>query len=75
MSMTTTDLPKRRAVIRNVSEKEWMAGLDRQAQRYLGISGEEFIRRWKNGYWPDPDSVPSVMRLVMLLPPNIASNR
>jgi hypothetical protein len=33
----------------------------------LGISGEEFLRRWQAGEYPDPDGTP-VMHLVMSLP-------
>ncbi len=42
--------------------------LDRQARRYLHISGKEFVRRWKSGYWQHPDQVPGVISVSMLLP-------
>ncbi|MEX1255011.1 MAG: hypothetical protein WEE64_11800 [Dehalococcoidia bacterium] len=41
--------------------------LDRQARRYLGMSGKEFIRKWHAGEFEDPDQ-PDVMRVAMLLP-------
>ena len=53
---------------RRVSRAEGRAIFDRQARRYLGISGAEFLRRWEAGeYAADPDQ-PGVMDLVMLLP-------
>lgn len=41
---------------------------EQEVHRYLGISAEEFLRRWDAGEWPDPDSVEHVMGLVMLIP-------
>jgi hypothetical protein len=42
--------------------------LDEQTRRYLGISEQEFIRRWKVGkYKNNPDGL-HIMRLAMLLP-------
>lgn len=41
---------------------------DEQARRRLGISGEEFLRRWDAGYYKDPDSDPNVISMVMLVP-------
>jgi hypothetical protein len=41
---------------------------DRQARRYLGMSGDEFLRAWDSGVFDqDPDN-PEVMRVAMLLP-------
>lgn len=55
-----------------LSREEGRYLLDRQARRYLGISGDEFIRRYDAGEYGDPDdrskNPPAVMRLVMLLP-------
>lgn len=68
MTPTTTDTPAEVDVpVREVSREEALAIVDRQARRYLGISGDEFIRRWKSGYWPDPDRVPGVIQVSMLL--------
>jgi hypothetical protein len=39
--------------------------VDEQARKYLGISGEEFIRRWEAGEI-DADEDPDVMRVAML---------
>jgi hypothetical protein len=53
---------------REVSRDEGLQMIDRQARRYLGISGAEFLRRWTRGdYAADPDQ-PGVMDVAMLLP-------
>jgi hypothetical protein len=41
--------------------------LDKQARKYLGMSGEDFVARWEAGEL-DPDDSPDVMRVAMLLP-------
>lgn len=44
---------------------------DRQAQRLLGISGEEFLRRWDAGEFRDEEDSPqgrAAMFLAVLLP-------
>jgi hypothetical protein len=41
--------------------------LDKQARKYLGMSGEDFLARWEAGEL-DPDDSPDVMRVAMLLP-------
>jgi hypothetical protein len=55
-----------------MSQEEGRAMIDRQAHRYLDMSGEEFIRRWDAGAFGDPDdrfeNHPAVMRLGMLVP-------
>ncbi len=57
---------------RQLSHEEGRALLDRQARRYLGISGDEFVRTWDAGLYGDPDdrtkNSPGVMRVAMLLP-------
>ncbi len=53
--------------IRELTLEEGCALLDRQARRYLGISGEEFVRRYKAGEFASSDT-PEVMRVAMLLP-------
>lgn len=49
------------------SAQEARAIFDRAARRELGISGEEFLRKWEAGEFKDPDR-PDVMRVAMLLP-------
>src|SRR5215210_5234989 len=41
--------------IRELSKEEGREMFDRAAQRKLGISGEEFLRRWDAGDYDDPD--------------------
>jgi hypothetical protein len=51
--------------------EEGRALFDYQARKQLGISGEEFLRRWDRGeYQPVPDTPEGwkVGRLVMLMP-------
>ena len=52
---------------RVLSKKEGEKLLDRQARRYLRMSGKEFVRRWKAKKIKDPDR-PEVMRVAFLLP-------
>jgi hypothetical protein len=50
---------------------ECRALFDREAQRLLGISGEEFVRRWDAGEYKDTPDTPEgrqVMRVEFLLP-------
>lgn len=53
------------------TEEEGLVIFDEQARKELGISGEEFLRRWDAGeYQPVPDTTEGrrVGRLVMLMP-------
>ncbi|MGH2354967.1 MAG: hypothetical protein ACRDI2_24550 [Chloroflexota bacterium] len=53
---------------REATPEDGLAMLDRRARRYLGISGEEFLRRWRAGdYAADPDQT-GVMEVATLLP-------
>lgn len=53
--------------VREASAEEGAAMLDRRARCYLGISGEEFLRRWTCGdYAADPDA-PGVMEVAAML--------
>jgi len=52
---------------RVLSKEEGKKLLDRQARRYLRMSGKEFVRRWKAKKIKDPDR-PEVMRVAFLLP-------
>jgi hypothetical protein len=54
-----------------VTPEEGVALFDQQAHKTLGISGEEFLRRWDAGeYWPVPDTVEGrkIGRLAMMIP-------
>ncbi|MEA2585573.1 MAG: hypothetical protein QOF33_3658 [Thermomicrobiales bacterium] len=52
--------------IKWVSREEGIAILDRQARKYLGMSGEEFVRMYRAGELVDDCS--DVTRLSMLIP-------
>lgn len=52
-----------------VSEEEGLAMLDEQAHARLGISGEEFLRRWDAGeYARAEQDRPAVAAVAMLIP-------
>ena len=42
--------------------------LDKQARRYLNLSGSELIKKWEAGDFGDDPDQPEIMRLVMLIP-------
>jgi hypothetical protein len=52
---------------RVLSPEQGQKLLDKQARRYLKMSGKEFVRRWKAKEFEDPDR-PEVMRVAFLLP-------
>jgi hypothetical protein len=63
MTFSTTD-----ESIRYLTPDEGQELFDRQARRYLKMSGEEFLRRWEAGEFDhDPDR-PDIMRVAMLIP-------
>lgn len=41
---------------------------DDDARRYLKMSGKEFLKKWDNGEFPDPDAEEGVMSVAMLIP-------
>jgi hypothetical protein len=54
-----------------VTPEEARAIFDREAEKTLGISGEEFLRRWDNReYQPVPDDTEGrkVARMAMMIP-------
>jgi hypothetical protein len=57
--------------VRFTSPEEGRALFDRQARALVGMSGEEFIRRWDAGDFRDVADTPGhfqIMRLVSLMP-------
>jgi hypothetical protein len=50
-----------------LTSEDVSAMVDQAAQRYLNMSGEEFIAAVKRGEYPDPDSG-EVMRVLQLVP-------
>ena len=54
---------------RILTEEEGRTLFDEEAQRLLGISGEEFVRRYDAGYYDDkPDLHEEVIELHLMLP-------
>lgn len=41
---------------------------DGRARYHLGISGEQFVKRWSNGHYADRTEDPHVISVAMLLP-------
>ncbi len=57
--------------VRFLTPEESRAFFDQEARRLLGISGEEFVRRWEAGEYTeiadDPDH-PEILDLYMISP-------
>ena len=54
-----------------LTEEEGVALFDREARKALGISGEEFLRRWDTGEIPPVPDTPEgrpLGHLVMMIP-------
>ncbi len=62
------EAPQANGHIKDLTLEEGRDLFDRKARQYLGVSGDEFIRRLEAGEYGDPDDDSRVMRLVMLLP-------
>jgi hypothetical protein len=54
--------------IRELTREEGLALLDREAQRYLHMSAEQFIKAWEAGEFDEDPDRPDVMYVAMLLP-------
>lgn len=59
--------PQDAVTVQYVSRQEGAALLDRQARKYLGMSGDEFARRYRAGKIEEPER--STVRRVSLLIP------
>lgn len=66
MAIDKTD----RVEVVELSEAEGVELFDRVTRREMGISGEEFLRRWDAGEWEgvDLDSVDGLVDVWMMLP-------
>lgn len=51
-----------------VTKEEGLKLLDAEAQKCLGISGEEFLAAWDKGVYVGKADTPEVMRVVELIP-------
>lgn len=67
MGVMETTTTARGVDVQGLCEEQAADAFDAAARRYLGISGEEFLERWRAGDFPDPDS-PAVTRVAMLIP-------
>lgn len=68
MSTSRPSVDTENGRVRILSKEEGRRLFDEEARRTLGISGDEFIRRYDAGEFDDPDDSPEVMNLVSLLP-------
>ncbi|MBI4312850.1 MAG: hypothetical protein HY681_13875 [Chloroflexi bacterium] len=49
--------------------EEGLEVFDRAARRYLGMSGEDFLKAWNEGKYENVDiDTPELMSVIMLLP-------
>lgn len=64
--MTFGRLHRRASGPKYISREEGSQLLDRQARKYLGMSGSEFARRFQAGDLPQDN--PNVTRVSLLLP-------
>lgn len=52
-----------------MSDEQAHALFERAAREELGMSGEEFLRRWDAGEWRDTwDDIPAVRSVQMMIP-------
>lgn len=56
-----------RRKVKFLSRKEGRKLLDKQARRYLQMTGKEFVRKWNAKEFDDPDR-PEVMHVAFLIP-------
>ncbi len=56
------------AKLRTFTREEGSAYFNQQAQHWLGISGDEFVKAWESGKFDDDPDRPGVMEVAILLP-------
>ncbi len=59
--------PYEQSGITHISKRDGLQLLDRQARKYLGMSGEDFRRQYRAGTIEDPERS-EVIRVSLLLP-------
>jgi hypothetical protein len=64
----TTGISEDTVEIHELTADQGRELLDRQARRYLGMSGAEFIAAWEAGKFNGRADSPAVVRVAMLLP-------
>lgn len=65
--MTLTNGTNEGIPVEELSREEAKKLLHEVAMRYLGLSADEFVRKWDAGEFQDTDE-PAVMRVAMLMP-------
>jgi hypothetical protein len=54
--------------VKELTLEEGRSLLDKQARKYLNISGDEFIKKWDAGEFGDDPDRPEIMHVAMLIP-------
>lgn len=62
---STSDIP---VPAPEYSEEEGRVIFDEAARRLLGMSGEDFLRRWDAGKFADDPDRPEVIEIAMMIP-------
>lgn len=65
--MATTERVETGEGFQELTREEGWALLEAEAQRYLHMSAEEFLRKWDAREFENPDR-PEIMRVAMALP-------
>jgi hypothetical protein len=65
--MATTERAKPAEGFQELTREEGWALLEKEAERYLRMSAEEFLRRWDAHEFENPDT-PEVLGVAMLIP-------
>lgn len=71
MTQTTPKPKKSRVKVpkpRVLSQDEARQMFDEEARKWLGMSGDEFVRAWEAGEFDDNPDRPEVMTVALLLP-------
>jgi hypothetical protein len=63
----STDTAPEDESIETMTREEGLLLLDRQARKFLGMSGEEFVRKYREGKIENPHRL-EVARVAILLP-------
>lgn len=52
--------------VRDLSPEEWYSEFDALAWRLMGMSGEEFMRRWDSGEYDEIADAPGYRHIIFL---------
>ena len=55
-------------IIKELTLEEGWELLDKQARKYLNMSGKEFVKKWEAGEFDEDPDQPELMHVAMLLP-------